>query len=51
LQGDVVWFPPGVKHWHGATAGRGMTHIAIAEALDGKTVDWLEKVSDEQYAK
>jgi hypothetical protein len=50
-QGDVVWFPPGIKHWHGATASRGMTHIAIAEALDGKTVDWMEKVSDEQYGK
>jgi len=49
--GDVVWFPPGVKHWHGATATIGMTHIAIAEALDGKTVDWMEKVSDEQYGK
>jgi quercetin dioxygenase-like cupin family protein len=51
LQGDVVWFPPGVKHWHGATASQGMTHIAIAEALDGKTVEWMEKVSDEQYGK
>lgn len=47
--GDVVWFPPGEKHWHGATATTGMTHIAIQEALDGKTVDWLEKVSDEDY--
>ena len=47
--GDVVWFPPGVKHWHGATATQGMAHIAIAEALDGKTVDWMEKVSDAQY--
>jgi quercetin dioxygenase-like cupin family protein len=47
--GDVVWLPPGVKHWHGATAAAGMTHIAISEALDGKTVDWLEHVSDEQY--
>lgn len=49
LPGDVVWFLPGVKHWHGATASQGMTHIAIAEALDGKTVDWMEKVSDEEY--
>jgi quercetin dioxygenase-like cupin family protein len=49
--GDLVWFPPGVKHWHGATATTGMSHIAIAEALDGKTVDWMEKVSDEQYQR
>jgi quercetin dioxygenase-like cupin family protein len=47
--GDIVWFPPGVKHWHGATATIGMTHIAIAEALDGKSVDWMEKVTDAQY--
>ena len=47
--GDVVWFPPGVKHWHGGTETQGMTHIAISEALDGKTVDWMEKVSDAQY--
>ena len=47
--GDVVWFPPGVKHWHGATATTGMTHIAIAESLDGKVVDWLEQVTDAQY--
>lgn len=47
--GDVVWIPPGVKHWHGATSSTGMSHIAIGEALDGKTVDWMEKVSDEQY--
>jgi quercetin dioxygenase-like cupin family protein len=47
--GDVVWFPPGVKHWHGATPKTAMTHIAIQEALDGKVVDWMEKVSDEQY--
>jgi quercetin dioxygenase-like cupin family protein len=47
--GDVVWFPPGVKHWHGATPTTAMTHIAIQEALDGKVVDWMEKVSDEQY--
>ena len=48
--GDVVWFAPGQKHWHGATATTAMTHIAIQEQLDGKTVDWLEQVSDEQYA-
>jgi len=47
--GDVVWFPPGEKHWHGATPTTAMTHIAIQEALDGKVVDWLEHVSDEQY--
>ncbi|WP_079867721.1 (R)-mandelonitrile lyase [Pseudomonas aeruginosa] len=47
--GDVVWIPPGVKHWHGAAPTTAMTHIAIAESLDGKSVDWLEKVSDEQY--
>ena len=47
--GDVVWFPPGEKHWHGATASTAMTHVAIQEQLDGKAVDWLEKVSDEQY--
>jgi quercetin dioxygenase-like cupin family protein len=47
--GDIVWFAPGEKHWHGATAATAMTHIAIAEALDGKSVDWMEKVSDEQY--
>jgi quercetin dioxygenase-like cupin family protein len=47
--GDVIWFPPGAKHWHGATATTAMTHIAIQEQLDGKTVDWLEQVSDEQY--
>src|SRR5207342_3892643 len=47
--GDVVWFAPNEKHWHGASASTAMTHIAIQEALDGKPVDWLEKVSDEQY--
>jgi quercetin dioxygenase-like cupin family protein len=47
--GDVVWFPPGEKHWHGAAPTTSMTHIAIQEELDGKTVDWLEHVSDEQY--
>jgi len=49
--GDVVWFPPGLKHWHGATPTTAMTHIAIQESLDGKNVDWMEKVSDEQYRK
>lgn len=48
--GDVVWFSPGEKHWHGAAPTTGMTHIAIQEKLDGKVVDWMEKVSDEQYA-
>src|SRR2546426_10625282 len=48
--GDVIWFPPGEKHWHGVTATTAMTHIAIQEQLDGKTVDWMEQVSDEQYA-
>lgn len=47
--GDVIWFPPGEKHWHGATVTTAMTHIAIVEKLDGKSVDWMEKVSDEQY--
>jgi quercetin dioxygenase-like cupin family protein len=47
--GDVVWFPPGEKHWHGATQTTAMTHIAIQEQLDGKAVEWMEKVSDEQY--
>jgi quercetin dioxygenase-like cupin family protein len=46
--GDVVWFEPGEKHWHGATATTAMTHIAIVEQLDGKSADWLEKVSDDQ---
>jgi quercetin dioxygenase-like cupin family protein len=49
--GDVVWFPPGLKHWHGATPTTGMTHIAIQESLDGKNVNWLEQVADEQYRK
>jgi len=48
--GDVVWIPPGQKHWHGAAPATAMTHIAITEQLDGKSVDWLEKVSDAQYA-
>jgi quercetin dioxygenase-like cupin family protein len=47
--GDVIWFAPGEKHWHGAAPATAMTHIAIQEQLDGKTVDWMEKVSDEQY--
>ena len=47
--GDIVWFPPGVKHWHGATPTTAMTHIAIAETLGGKAVDWMEHVTDEQY--
>jgi quercetin dioxygenase-like cupin family protein len=47
--GDVVWFAPGEKHWHGASPTTAMTHIAIQEALNGKHVDWMEKVSDEQY--
>ena len=49
--GDIVFFAPGEKHWHGATAATGMTHTAIQEALDGKTVDWLEQVSDMQYQR
>jgi quercetin dioxygenase-like cupin family protein len=47
--GDAIWFPPGEKHWHGATATTAMTHIAIQEHLNGKTADWMEQVSDEQY--
>jgi len=47
--GDVVWFPPGEKHWHGATATTAMSHIAIQEAQDGKAVDWMEHVTDQQY--
>ena len=49
--GDVVWFPPGEKHWHGASPINAMTHIAIQEAQNGKVVDWMEHVSDEQYGK
>ena len=49
--GDVVWFAPGEKHWHGASATTAMTHIAIAEKLDGKVVEWMEKVGDEQYRR
>jgi quercetin dioxygenase-like cupin family protein len=47
--GDVIWFPPAEKHWHGATPTTAMAHIAIVEHLDGKTADWMEKVSDEQH--
>ena len=47
--GDVVWIPPGEKHWHGAAATTAMTHIAIQEQLDGKTAAWMEQVTDEQY--
>ena len=49
--GDVVWFDAGEKHWHGAAPTTGMTHIAIQENLNGKVVDWMEKVSEEQYRK
>lgn len=49
--GDVVWIPPGVKHWHGASANEAMAHIAVAESLDGKSVMWMEKVTDEQYPR
>ena len=47
--GDVIWIPPGEKHWHGAAPTTGMTHIAIQEQLDGKAVEWMEKVGDDQY--
>jgi quercetin dioxygenase-like cupin family protein len=49
--GDVIWTPPGVKHWHGATATTSMTHTAITNVKDGKNVEWMEKVSDDQYLK
>jgi quercetin dioxygenase-like cupin family protein len=49
--GDVIWFPPGEKHWHGAAPTTAMTHIAIQEQLDGKVVDWMEKVSEDQYCR
>ena len=49
--GDIVWFEPNEKHWHGATAKTAMTHIAMQENLNGKVVEWMEKVSDEQYHK
>jgi quercetin dioxygenase-like cupin family protein len=48
-EGDVVWIPPGVKHWHGATASTRMTHLAIQEQVDGRTVTWMEQVSEDQY--
>jgi len=47
--GDVVWFPPGLKHWHGASPTNAMAHIAIQESVEGKNVDWMEHVADEQY--
>jgi quercetin dioxygenase-like cupin family protein len=47
--GDVIWFSPGEKHWHGATPTTAMTHLAVQEKMNGKAVDWMEKVSDEQY--
>jgi quercetin dioxygenase-like cupin family protein len=50
-EGDVVWCPPGVKHWHGAAPKTAMTHIALTGTLNGKNVEWMEKVSDEQYRK
>jgi quercetin dioxygenase-like cupin family protein len=49
--GDVVWFSPGERHWHGATPTTALTHIAIQEKKDGKVVDWMEQVTDEQYRK
>lgn len=49
--GDVVWFPPNVKHWHGATQTTALSYIAIQEILDDKNAEWMEKVSDEQYGK
>ena len=50
-QGDVVWIAPGEKHWHGATPTTALTHIAIQEQLDGKSVDWMEHVTDDQYRR
>ena len=50
-KGDIIWIPPGVKHWHGAAPTTSMTHIAIQEQLNGKAVEWMEKVTDEQYRK
>jgi quercetin dioxygenase-like cupin family protein len=49
--GDIVWFAPGERHWHGASPTTAMTHIAIAEMLDGKAVEWMEHVTDEQYGR
>ena len=48
--GDVIWIPPGRRHWHGASPTTAMTHLAIQEHLNGKVVDWMDKVTDEQYA-
>jgi quercetin dioxygenase-like cupin family protein len=50
-EGDVVWIPPETKHWHGATATTPMSHVAVVETLDGETVKWLEKVTDQQYSR
>ena len=50
-KGDVIWIPAGVKHWHGATPNTAMTHVAIQEELNGKAVEWMEKVTDQQYRK
>jgi quercetin dioxygenase-like cupin family protein len=50
-KGDVIWTPPGLKHWHGGTATTSLTHITVQEAVDGRVVDWKEAVSDEQYAR
>jgi quercetin dioxygenase-like cupin family protein len=49
--GDVIWFPPGLRHWHGASPTNGVSHYAIQESLDGKNVEWMEKVTDAQYRK
>jgi quercetin dioxygenase-like cupin family protein len=49
-EGDIVWIPPGVKHWHGASAASSMSHVAFVETLDGNTVEWFEAVSDQQYS-
>ena len=49
--GDIVWFEPGERHWHGASPTTAMTHLAIAEMLEGKAVDWMEHVTDEQYGR
>jgi quercetin dioxygenase-like cupin family protein len=49
--GDVVWIPPGVKHWHGATAATGMTHIALQEHADGRVADWMEQLTDDQHRR
>lgn len=50
-EGDIVWTPPGVKHWHGATAEGAMTHVAISEALDGSQVTWMQQVSEQEYRR